>query len=169
MCVVEQFGVTEVSENPTFEELQLRCLMSQPLQFHRDLQALIDSLLSFARSMVSENGSFNPFGATMYADGVIQWVAADTGEEFPSSQVLIESLTETFKGMAASGDIRAATICYDALTVPPGETVKADVIGFALEHRSGDCITALIPYVRRENKDVECRELFTVERSPQFF
>jgi hypothetical protein len=119
--------------------------------------------------MVSENGSFNPFGAIMYADGVIQWVAADTGEEFPSSQILIDIMTEMLKGMAASGEIRAATICYDALTVPPGETVKVDVISFALEHRSGDSITAFIPYVRREKEDVEYGELLTIERSPQFF
>ncbi len=119
--------------------------------------------------MVSEEGSFNPFGAIMDTDGAIQWVAADSGEEFPASQVLIDVLTDTFKGMAASGDIRAATICYDALAVPPGETVKADAIGFALEHLSGESVTALIPYIRRENKDVYCGEIFTVERSPSFF
>ena len=143
--------------------------MSHPLYLHPDLQALIDSLLSFAKSMVGEEGSFNPFGAIMDADGAIQWVAADSGEEFPASQVSIDILTNTFKEMAASGDVRAATICYDALAVPPGKTVKADAIGFALEHHSGESVTALIPYIRKENKDVDCGDLFTVERSPPFF
>lgn len=119
--------------------------------------------------MVSEEGSFNPFGAMMHADGAIQWVAADSGDEFPASQELIDILSKTFKEMVGSSDIRAATICYDALAVPPGRTVKTDAIGFALERRSGDSVTALISYVRRENKDVDYGDLFTVERSPQFF
>ena len=105
----------------------------------------------------------------MHADGAIQWVAADSGDEFPASQELIDILSKTFKEMVGSSDIRAATICYDALAVPPGRTVKTDAIGFALERRSGDSVTALISYVRRENKDVDYGDLFTVERSPQFF
>lgn len=158
-----------VSQNPAFEELHLRCLMSQPRQLHSDLQALIDSLLSWAKSMIGENGSFSPFGAVMYADGSIQWVAADTGEEYPSSQVLIDMLTEMFKRMAASGEIRAATICYDGLTIFPGESVKIDVISFALEHRSGDSSTALRPYARKEDEHVEYGEFSTIERPQQFF
>lgn len=105
----------------------------------------------------------------MYADGSIQWVAADTGEEFPSSQFLIEMLTEMFKRMAASGEIRAATICYDGLTIPPGESVMIDVISFALEHRSGDSTTALLPYFRKEDEHVECGEFSTIARPQQFF
>ena len=73
--------------------------MSIPLRLHDDLQALVDSLLSFAKSMVSEHGSFNPFGAVMYPDGSIQWVAVDTGEEFPASQALIDGMTGMIRGM----------------------------------------------------------------------
>jgi hypothetical protein len=129
----------------------------------------MDSLLPFAKSMVSEHGSFNPFGAIMYAAGEIQWVAVGTGEEFPSSQVLTDSLKEVFKGKAASGEIRAATVCYDARTIPPGGTIKMDVISFALEHRSGNSIDAFLPYSRGEKEDVEYGELFTVKRPRQFF
>ncbi len=105
----------------------------------------------------------------MYPDGAIQWVAFSTGEEFPASQALIDGMTGMLQGMAASGEIRAATICYDALAIPPGETVKADAFGFALESRSGDSVGAYIPYQRRQNGEVECAELFVVGRLPQFF
>ena len=71
--------------------------------------------------------------------------------------------------MADSGEIRAATICYDALTVPPGKTVNVDVISFALEHRSGDSMTAVLPYVRRRSDDVDYGELSIIGRSQQFF
>jgi len=105
----------------------------------------------------------------MYPDSTIQWVAFDNGEEFPSSQVLIDGMTEMFKRMAASDEIRCATICFDALAIPPGETVKVDVVGFALEARSGKSINAYLPYKRQLNGEVEYGELFNFERLPQFF
>ena len=143
--------------------------MQETIRVHSDFQSLIDSLLSFAKSMVSEHGSFNPFGAVMYVDSQIQWVAADTGEEFPASQVLIDSMVAMFKESAEAGDIRAAAICYDGRAIPPGAASKMDVIGFALEHRSTDSIGAYIPYVRKENGDVEYSEMYAIEREPQFF
>jgi hypothetical protein len=143
--------------------------MGKTIQVHIDFQSLIDSLLSFAKSMVSEHGSFNPFGAVMYVDGQIQWVAADTGEEFPASQVLIDSMVAMFKESAEAGEICAAAICYGGRAIPPGAASKMDVISFILEHRSADSIGTYIPYVRKENGDVEYSEMYAVERAPQFF
>ena len=164
-----RFRTTVVPDNSSLRMPTIQCPMSIFPTLGDDFQALVDSLLSFAKSTISENGSFNPFGAVMYPDGSIQWVAVDAGEEFPSSQVLIDGMTEIFKGMAESGGIRAATICFDAFAIPPGETLKVDVIGFALEARSGNSISAYLPYKRREHEEVECGELFTLERLPQFF
>ena len=119
--------------------------------------------------MVSEHGSFNPYGAVMYVNGEIQWMAVTTGEEFPLGQVLIDGLTDMFREKAVSGEIRAAAICYDARTVPPGQATKFDVISFSLEHRSEDSVSAFLPYVRDAAGNVEYFDLFTVARTPQFF
>ena len=61
----------------------------------------------------------NPWGATMSSTGEIQWVGADSGEEFPDAQVLVDMLTETFQRQSPSGVLRAIGICYDARVVPP--------------------------------------------------
>jgi len=106
----------------------------------------------------------------MAPDGAIQMIAAHTGDEFPPAQTLIDTMSELIKEKAASDEIRAAAICYDAFAMPPGETVKTDAVAFNLEHRSGESIGAFFPYVKGENGDCDFnREVFVVKRTVQFF
>jgi hypothetical protein len=114
---------------------------------HPDLNSLFDAVLSFAKLMLNEHGEFYPFGATMSPSGEITNVGAKVkGDHHPRSQTLIDLLTEAFQQKAASGQIRAAAICYDARTIPPGETNKTDAICCGLEHRSGESVDVFIPY-----------------------
>jgi hypothetical protein len=136
---------------------------------HPDLQALVDSLLPWAKSLLTEQGDFHPFGAIMASDGRIRWVAADTGEDFPSGQILIDTMTKFIKGEAASHEIRAAAICYDARTIPPGAMVKTDVISFSLERLWGESISMFFPYEKREDGEVRYGEMFVTERGREFF
>jgi hypothetical protein len=105
----------------------------------------------------------------MATDGETRWVGVDAGEEFPEGQLLVDTMTEMFKKQAASGEIRAAAICYDSLVIPPGKKTKTDAIAFNLEHRLGDSISVFVPYVKGNDGDVEYRELFALTRVPQFF
>ena len=136
---------------------------------HSDLQALLDSLLPFAQSLLSKYGDFHPFGAYMGTDGEIKWVGVDAGEEFPEGQLLVDTLTEMFKKQADSDEIRAAAICYDSLVIPPGKKNKTDAIAFSLEHRSGESISVFVPYLKGNDGDVQYSELFAVSRELQFF
>ena len=93
---------------------------------HSDLNELLDALLSMAEMLLREQGEFLPIGAIMLSDGEIRHVGAKIeGEEYPGSQPLIDLLTETFQKQATEGKLRAAGICYDVLTVPPGQTTEA--------------------------------------------
>jgi len=105
----------------------------------------------------------------MASDGGIQWIAADTGKEFPSAQILMEMMTELIKDKAACDEIRAAAICYDARTVPPGGAVKIDVISFNLECLLGESISVFLPYEKRENGEIRYGEMFAAEKTRQFF
>jgi hypothetical protein len=90
---------------------------------HPDLNTLLDTVLSFAKLMLSEHGEFYPFGATMSPTGEITNVGARVkGNHRPQSKTLIDLLNVAFQKKAASGQIRAAAICYDVRTIPPGET-----------------------------------------------
>jgi hypothetical protein len=67
--------------------------------------------------MLREYGEFYPFGAIMISSGEIRHVGAKIeDDDHPTSQPLIDLLTETFKKQATKGELRAAGICYDVLT-----------------------------------------------------
>ena len=136
---------------------------------HPDLNLLFNTVLSFAKLMLSEHGEFYPFGATMSLDGEITDVgAAVEGTHHPASQTLIELMTTQFQQLAATGQIRAAAICYDVRTVPPGETDKTDAVLCGLEHCSGESVDVFVPY-KKAVSDFQYGEVFSSRRTATFF
>jgi hypothetical protein len=73
------------------------------------------------------------------------------------------------KQEAGKGQIRAAAVFYDVLTIPPGETAKSDAICASLEHQSGEAYDAFIPYRKAESGELQYGKLFAKKRKPQFF
>jgi hypothetical protein len=136
---------------------------------HPDLNALLDTLLPFTKKMLSEHVGFHPWGATMSPGGEIQWVGADLGEDFPPGQRMIHTLTEGFKEQAASGQLRAAGICYDVLTVPPGENRKTDAICCSLEHYLGESLNVFIPYTKTTGDDIVYGDIFATKKLASIF
>jgi len=137
---------------------------------HPELDALFNTLLPFAQKMLQKYGEFLPFGAIMSSSGEIRQVGAKIeGDDYPTSQPLLDLLTETFKKQAVKGELRAAGICYDVLTVPPGEDQKRDAICCGLEHYSGETVDVFVPYVKATASDVQYGEVFAAKRAAQFF
>ena len=84
---------------------------------HPELDALFNTLLPFAQTMLREYGEFHPFGAVMTSNGEIRHVGAKIeGDDHPLSQPLIDLLTEAFWKRAKKGEWRAAGICHDVLS-----------------------------------------------------
>ena len=137
---------------------------------HSDLNELLNALLGMAERLLAEQGEFLPIGAIMLSDGEIRHVGAQIeGEEYPGSQPLIALLTETFQKQATEGKLRAAGICYDVLTVPPGKHQKQDAIFCGLEHWIGEAVNVFKPYLRKDDGNFQFEEVFASERTPQFF
>jgi hypothetical protein len=137
---------------------------------HPELDALSNTLLPFAQKMLQKYGEFLPFGAIMSSSGEIRHVGAKIeGDDYPTSQPLLDLLTETFKKQAAKGELRAAGICYDVLTVPPGEDRKRDAICCGLEHYSGETVDVFVPYVKARDGDVQYGKVFSVKQTAQLF
>ena len=65
-------------------------------------------------------------------------------------------------------EIRAAAICYDCLTIPPGDNVKTDAIGFNLEHYLGESISVFVPYVKLDT-ETQWGTMFESAKTTQFF
>jgi len=137
---------------------------------HPELNALFKTLLPFVQTMLREHGEFYPFGAVMTSSGEIQQVGPKMeDDDHPPSQPCIDLLTEAFKKQAKKGELRAAGICYDVLTVPPGEVEKRDAVCCCLEHYSGETVDVFVPYTRTADGGIEYGEIFAAKRIGQFF
>jgi hypothetical protein len=137
---------------------------------HPDLNELLNSLLPMAEMLLSKQGEFYPIGAIMTSDGEIRHVGAKIeGEEHPPSQSLIDLLTGTFRKEAAKGKLRAAGICFDVLTTPPGKHQKQDAICCGLEHWLGEAVDVFKPYARAEDGNFKYEEVFAAKRKMLFF
>jgi hypothetical protein len=136
---------------------------------HPDLDQLLNSLLPFAERMLAEHGEFFPFGGTMKPDGEIVAVGGYDGDEHPLSLSVIDQLTQVFRQQARRGQLRAAGICYDARTIPPGQIEKCDAVCASMEHQSGEAVNVILPYEKTSKGDVQYGQMFTTSRTSQFF
>ena len=140
------------------------------LMAHPDLNALLNALLSMAQMLLKQQGEFYPIGAIMLSNGEIRHVRAKIeGDDHPPSESLIDLLTESFQKEAAEGKLRAAGICYDVLTVPPGKDQKEDAICCGLEHCLGEAVNVFTPYARTTEGNFQYDKIFATKRTPQFF
>jgi len=136
---------------------------------HPDLDELMNALLPFAQQMLAKHGEFYSYGSTITPGGEVVTQAAYDGDQHPPSQQLIDLMTQAFRLQAAAGQIRAAGICYDARTIPLGETKKTDAICLSLEHQAGESVNVYLPYKKGWFGKISYGELFAAKRDAQFF
>ena len=137
---------------------------------HPDLDNVLNAILPFAQEMLAKNGEFYPFGSTMTTAGeIVAQGAALEGDDHPASQPLIDLMTQAFRSQAVTGQIRAAGICYDVRTIPPGQTEKTDAICVGLEHTTGQSVSVFLPYKKGWFGKIQYGQLFASSRDPQIF
>jgi hypothetical protein len=134
-----------------------------------DLNQLLSSLLPFAERMLAKRGEFFPFAMAMKPNGEIETISVYEGDEHPAPETLIELTTQAFKQQAREGQIRAAGICYDVRTVPPGRSEKCDAVCTSLEHHTGESVDVYLPYEKDSRGNIQYGEMFATRRTPQFF
>src|SRR5580698_7631415 len=122
---------------------------------HADINELLNTPLglAFAKKLLKDYGEFYPFGVAMGLDGKIIAVGAGAGDgnDNPPPGELIDLMIVHFKQEAGGGQLRAAAIFYDVLTLPPGQAEKCDAICASLEHQSGEAYDAFAPYKKSES------------------
>ena len=137
---------------------------------HPDLDNLLNAILPFAQQMLAKHGEFYPFGSAMTNSGeIVAQGAALESNDHPASQPLIELMTQAFRKQALAGQIRAAGICYDVRTIPPGESVKTDAICVTLESNTGQCVSVFVPYKKGWFGKIKYGELFASKIDAQIF
>lgn len=136
---------------------------------HPDLDDLLNVMVPFAQQMLAKHGEFYPFGSAINADGKVEALAAYEGDEHPPPHRLIDLLTRVIREEAAAGNIRAAAICYDVRTIPPGQSEKTDAICVSAEHQNGEAADVYLPYKKGWFGKMSYGQLFAATRNKEFF
>lgn len=107
---------------------------------------LVDDGIGFAEEMLVKHGEFIPYGMVMLQDGTTQMVAADSSDDQPESQAVIDMLRESFRAMAQEGTILCSAVFYEVATRLPKSGEAADAIAAAIDHREDYSVIVLYPY-----------------------
>ena len=136
---------------------------------HEDLNKLLNALVPFAQEMLAKHGEFLPFGGYMDIGGGIAHVGGWTGDEQPRSQEVIGVMVKGLHQQAERQEIRAAAICLDVRTTPPGHSEKTDAISVRLEHANGEAVDVFLPYSKAPSGEYEYGELFATRGEQYIF
>ena len=121
--------------------------MIEPTAERRDMDALLDQLLAFARDMLRKQGAVYPFGAVTRSDGRMRLVAGSGGATDASTEELMDLIVTGMRRQALAGEIRAAGICYE-VHVPTDDGSTTDAIAVSLEDVIGGNALVFMPYTR---------------------
>ena len=134
-----------------------------------DIDALLNAVLPFAQQMLGKYGEFYPIGASMNAAGEVGLVGGMPKSEHPEAQEIIDLLLAQLVDDARKHEIKGSVICFDGSAIPPGESAKQDAICAHLEHESGICVAAFLPYRKAVSGQVTYGELFAGQLKPKIF
>jgi hypothetical protein len=111
-----------------------------------DCEALMNSVLPFAKQMLTTHGEFFPFGGAMRPDGQLVSIAGYDGNQHPPSVDVIALMKNGFIAAARKGEYKATAIVYDARVKVPSTEEKSDAIAVSLNHRDNYSVKVLFPY-----------------------
>jgi hypothetical protein len=111
-----------------------------------DCEAVMNSVLPFAKQMLTHHGEFIPFGGAMRPTGELVSVAGYGGQEHPKSTDVIRLIKDGFVDGAKKGDFKATALVYDVRITLPNTGEKSDAIAVSLNHQQGYSVVVLFPY-----------------------
>lgn len=139
---------------------------------HADFQLLFDFITRIAKKLLDKQGTFLPFGAIVPPDGrKVALVSAETAEEQPGAQKVLELLEPTLRKMADKGTCRSIGLAIDTRlkAAPRKEAIGKDAIWIRLEHKDGTALMAATPYRKNWLGTFAYDETFAASTKPQFF
>jgi hypothetical protein len=111
-----------------------------------EVEALVNTLVPFARRMIERHGSFVPFGATVDGAGEVRMLAADAEAAGPGASAAdaVRLMETGLRAAASAGEIRACGICTDVRI--EGDDGELEAISVALEHADRDPLRIFVSY-----------------------
>lgn len=106
---------------------------------------LLDKLLGFARTMLDDHGEFFPFAGVVSTTGTIEVLVADTEEERPPAESVVELLYAGLVEKAVAGEISACALCVN-VTISTEATGNTDAVQVSVESDVAEPLDVYLPY-----------------------
>ena len=116
--------------------------MAEPKE---EIEALLNFLLPQAEERLNKDGEFFPYAATVAADGEVEAVATDLGDD-PDVGDLLVALHTQLGVEAAQGSIRASGIAADVTLTDPDSGETTDAVQLELDHADAEAVDIYVPY-----------------------
>jgi hypothetical protein len=115
-----------------------------------DFYLLFDWLTKMSKELLKKQGEFLPHGAIITPEGKVGVIGADTKEEQPGAQKVLQVLESGLRGLAEQGKCRAAGMAIDTRlkVAPRKEFIGKDAIWLILEEKGGKAQSVYVPYAK---------------------
>jgi hypothetical protein len=111
-----------------------------------DANDVLNASVSYAKRMLRRYGEFGPFGFVMNRDGDVRMEAIAQKEIPADPGMLLELLQQQMAERAKRGNLRAAASASNVTMQKASEDGYVDAIMVDIEHESGYCVKAFVPY-----------------------
>jgi len=115
-------------------------------QIREDANEVLNACVGYAKKMLRRYGAFGPFGYRMNGDGDVALEAVAQHDMPPEPALLLELLYQQLGERARKGLLLAAATASNVTMNAPSKEGFGDAIMVEIEHRSGYCMQAFVPY-----------------------
>jgi len=111
-----------------------------------DANDVLNASVSYAKRMLRRYGEFGPFGFAMNPEGDVKMEPIAQQDMPAEPALLLDLLLQQLAERAKRGRLRAAACASNVTTSKPSGEGYADAIMVDIEHESGYCVKAFVPY-----------------------
>ncbi|HLH33257.1 MAG TPA: hypothetical protein VKX41_01190 [Alloacidobacterium sp.] len=120
--------------------------MSEDPRIRDDANELLNAAVNYARRMLRRYGEFGPFGFSLTGQREIVNETAPRKNVPPDPAMLLELLYEQLRERGSKKEIIAAATTANVTMSKPSTEGFSDALLVEIEHQSGYCIKAFVPY-----------------------
>ena len=120
--------------------------MAAEEQVREDANEVLNAAVSYAKRMLRKYGEFGPFGYRMNREGEVALVVVAQHDMPPEPSMLLDLLYQQLAERAKKGLLAAAGTASNVTMGKPSDEGFADAVMVEIEHPSGYCVQAFVPY-----------------------
>jgi hypothetical protein len=120
--------------------------MATEEEIREDANEVLNACVSYAKRMLRKYGEFGPFGYRMNEDGKVALEVVAQHDMPPEPAMLLDLLYQQLAERAKKGLLEAAGTASNVTMSQPSDEGFADAVMVEIEHKSGYCVQAFVPY-----------------------